>query len=97
MVEEFIALLRCEEEQVHRMVEDSFGYLHEDRLRTWLRERKKDIKACRAAACPQLPVSRINEIHEIWKFLLLSVFPNLILYLLFYSPPSKELTTHTRS
>ena len=44
VVEESIALARLEEATVHRVVEDSFESLREDRVRAWLRAKKPNGK-----------------------------------------------------
>jgi hypothetical protein len=48
------------------VVEDSFETLREDRVRVWLRVKKKGKEAGRAVCCPQFPISRFDEIAEIW-------------------------------
>jgi hypothetical protein len=45
VVGESIELARCEEEEVHHAVVDSFESLHEDRVRAWLRAKNKGMKA----------------------------------------------------
>jgi hypothetical protein len=42
---ESIMLAQLEEEEVHHVVDESFKYLHEDRLHTWLRAKNKGIMA----------------------------------------------------
>ena len=63
VVEESIASARREEEVVHRMVEDSFETLHEDRLHAWLRAKKKGKKTGYAVGVPQF---RADELAELW-------------------------------
>lgn len=52
VLEQSIESARHEEEAVHRVVEDSFETLCEDRVRAWLCAKKKDKKAGRAARVP---------------------------------------------
>jgi hypothetical protein len=63
VVEESIESARHGEEEVHHVVEDSFESLRENRLRAWLRDKNKGMKA---AACPQFPIRRFDAICEIW-------------------------------
>ena len=55
VVEEFIESARRKEELVHRVVEDSFDTLREDRVCAWLGVRKKGKEAGHAVRCPQFP------------------------------------------
>ena len=67
VVEESIASARLEEATVHRMVEDSFESLREDRVRAWLRAKKPEgKKAGHTVGCPQFPCSRFDEVSRIW-------------------------------
>jgi hypothetical protein len=63
VVEESITSMWHEEEEVHRVGEDSFKSLHEDRARAWLKAKNKGMKA---VASPQIPVSSLdNAIREV--------------------------------
>jgi hypothetical protein len=63
-VEESIESARCEEEEVHRTVEDSFESLGKDQVRAWLRAKNKGMKA---ATSLQIPTSRFDDaIREFW-------------------------------
>jgi hypothetical protein len=53
VLEQSIESARHEEKVVHRVVEDSFETLSEDRLCAWLRAKKKGKKAGHAARVPQ--------------------------------------------
>jgi hypothetical protein len=64
MVEKSIASAWHEGEEVHRTVEDSFGWRREDRVRAWLRAMNKGMKA---SASSQILVSRFEDaICEVW-------------------------------
>jgi hypothetical protein len=64
VVEDSIELTRCEEEEMHCAVEDSFKSLCEDRVRAWLRAKYKGMKV---AASLQIPASSFDDtIHEVW-------------------------------
>jgi hypothetical protein len=67
VVEKSIASTRREEATVHHVVDDFFDFLREKWLRAWMRAKKKKGKknGC-ASTCPQFPVSRFDEIAEIW-------------------------------
>jgi hypothetical protein len=62
-LQQSIELARHEEEDVHRMVDESFETLRKDRLRGWLRARKKCKKADRTARVPLFPA---EELAQLW-------------------------------
>ena len=64
VLEDSIQSARREEEAMHRVVEDSFEALREDRLRAWLRAKKKGKKKSGGVArVPQFPS---DELAELW-------------------------------
>jgi hypothetical protein len=64
VVDESIVSMRREEEEVHRMVEDSFESLRGDWVRAWLTTKNKGMKA---TASLQISAGRFDDmIHEVW-------------------------------
>jgi hypothetical protein len=51
---------------MHRVVEDFFETLHEDRLRAWFRVNKKGKKAGRAGHVPQFSADELPEVWITW-------------------------------